>query len=287
MKTPALVVPDIYNMLELHESPRTPLEQEEAIEDFGEECKAFMRDAIAPPQERSGLRLSAIGKPGRRLWNQFYGIKGIPIDGPTYIKFLYGHLTEAMVVSLAKLSGHEVTEQQKEIEVEGVKGHQDGRLDGMLFDVKSASSYGFKKFKYNKLHEDDQFGYIPQIKAYAAQEGDTKYGWLAMDKSTGHLAWLEYDEEDTKAPYHDDVNWCVKERIRDLKKLLGGPLPPKCYGDVPDGKSGNRKLQTGCAYCEYKDTCWPSLRTFYYSSGPKYLTVVERDPRVKEVPSDF
>ena len=66
-------------------------------------------------------------------------------------------------------------------------GHMDARIDGRLIDVKSTSSYSFKKFKDGTLAEDDPFGYVAQLKAYAHSEGDDKYGWLAIDKQNGHL----------------------------------------------------------------------------------------------------
>jgi hypothetical protein len=40
------------------------------------------------------------------------------------------------------------------------------------------------------LAEDDPFGYVAQLKAYAHSEGDDKYGWLAIDKQNGHLVTL-------------------------------------------------------------------------------------------------
>ena len=41
----------------------------------------------------------------------------------TYVKFMYGHLIEEMLLFLTKLSGHEVTDEQKQCEVAGIKGH--------------------------------------------------------------------------------------------------------------------------------------------------------------------
>ena len=284
----SLIIPDVYKMLEDNASKLSPEEQGAFVEEFGEECKEFMRGAIGGHHDRSGrLRLSGVGKPFRQLWNGYHGIKARPITGQTYMKFLYGHLTEAMVLTLVKLSGHKVTEQQKEVEVEGILGHQDCRIDGVLVDVKSASSYGFKKFRYNTLHEDDPFGYIAQLKAYSCEAGDTKFAWLAMDKQNGDLAWLEYDMQDTSAPYFETCDYDIKERLRDIKEAMKGPLPSLCYEDVPDGKSGNRKLATGCSYCDFRETCYPDLRTFSYSGGPRYMTKVVRDPKVREVPIGF
>jgi len=285
-KTPALIIPDIYALLEDKKIPEG-VDVDKVVEEFGAACKSLLLDAITKGEERSGLRLSAIGKPNRKLWQEVWGIKGEDLDGPTYMKFLFGHLTEAMVLSLVELSGHEVTEKQKRVEVEGVPGHQDCRIDGMLVDVKSASSYAFKKFKYNTLHKEDTFGYIAQLKAYAHQEGDKEFGWLAFDKQNGSLAWLQYDTTNENAAYFKAVNWDVAERVRELKKMLEGPLPSKCFEDIPDGKSGNRKLSSGCAWCPFKSTCWPELRTFSYSGGKRYMTHIVREPNVMEVPDGY
>ena len=60
------------------------------------------------------------------------------------------------------------------MEVEGVTGHQDCIIDGVVVDCKSASGVGFDKFKHNKLAEDDPFGYVAQISAYAEANGIMK-----------------------------------------------------------------------------------------------------------------
>jgi hypothetical protein len=245
-------------------------------------------DAVAPERDSRNLRLSAIGKPDRQIYNSYNGVDREPFRGATLVKFLYGHICEAMVVALTEMAGHTVTDQQKEVEVEGVTGHIDGRVDGVLVDVKSCSSFGFKKFRNSELHKDDPFGYIGQLKAYAHAEGDTKYAWIAFDKQNGHLCVLEYDETDTETEYYDSVNWDVAERVREIKKLVGvSHPPPHCYEPVADGKSGNEKLDTGCAYCAFKEHCWPDMKVFLYASGPRYLTKVVKEPRVLEVPDAF
>lgn len=289
MKTPELVVPDIYRMLEQHKAD-PDVDMEAVIEQFGEECKDALRAAVSPQEERSGLRLSAVGKTSRKLWQTFYGIRGEDLDGQTYIKFLFGHLTEALVLAMAKLAGHSVTDQQREVEVEGVKGHIDCFLDGRLIDVKSASSFGFRKFKYNKLHEDDSFGYIPQLHCYAHALEQRKYGWLVLEKQSGELTYMEYDLDLPNQRYAEAVDWDAAERVRKVKLMLEGPLPSKCYEPIPEGKSGNMKLQSGCVYCAFRDTCWPNAVEYKYSNGPKYLTTVTKEPRVEkmgEAPDDF
>ena len=74
-----------------------------------------------------------------------------------------------------------------------------------------------------------------------------------------------------------------------LKAINNGKPPDRCYDDVPDGASGNRKLDTGCVYCSYKFDCWhdanngTGLRAFQYATNVKYLTEVNRTPNVPEL----
>ena len=287
-KTPDTLVHDIYRLMETKKIP-PEVSLEAVCEDFGKRMGQLLLEQMQPEEDRSGsLRLSAIGKPDRMIYNKFHGVPGAELKGSTYIKFLYGHIVEELILTLVTLSGHTVSDQQKECYVGGVKGHMDGRIDGVLMDVKSCSSFGFKKFKYNTLHQSDDFGYIAQLKAYAHSEGETTYGWLAFDKQNGSLAWLQYDETDTSAPYHKAVNWSVEDRVEELKKLVGlDLLPSVCYSPVPDGKSGNERLDTACAYCDYREVCWPNATAYGYSGGVRYLTTVVREPRVIELPEGF
>ena len=287
MKNLDTLVRDIYHLMETKEID-DHVDLDGVCAEFGREMAEALKDSLTPDGDRRGLRLSAIGKPDRKVYNDYHGVEGEPLRGNTYIKFLYGHLVEAMVLALAKAAGHSVTDQQKEVQVEGVKGHIDCRLDGILVDVKSCSAFGFKKFRNHELHKDDPFGYIGQLKAYAHAEGDSEYAWLAMDKQNGTLAVLRYDERDTYSDYYDAINWDAAERVRHLKKLVGSDMPPQvCYEPVPDGKSGNEKLDTGCSFCEYKFKCWPSLQVFHYANGPRFLTKVEREPNVLKIPKEF
>jgi hypothetical protein len=284
MKTIDTLVQDIYDLLTTKEIPEG-VDIDRLCSTFGTNMGHLLREQLEPEEVRLGMRLSAVGKPDRQVYNLALGLQGEPFDGPTYCKFLYGHIVEELVLTLAEAAGHTVTDRQKECWVEGVKGHMDGKIDGVTMDVKSASSFGFKKFRNNTLHEGDPFGYIGQLKAYAHSEGETSYGWLAMDKQNGHLAWLQYDEKDTGAPYYDAVNYDISERVRHLKKMVGSDVVPvHCYEPVPEGTSGNMRLDTGCAYCDFKYKCWPDVRTYYYSQGPKYLTTVVREPRVPGSP---
>ena len=262
---------------------------EEVVEAFGENMKNILRTNITNHKfDKRKLRMSNIGKKDRQLWYSYNGYKGEELEPYVYIKFLYGHLIEEMVLALTKLSGHKVTSEQKKVEVNGIKGSMDCKIDGVLTDVKSASPYGFKKFKDGSLVNDDPFGYIDQIKGYAYAEKTTDVGWLVMDKTNGHLTFLKYDMADESKWYWTKLNFfSIIDRIRNIKNIVkSNDKPELCYQPVPDGKSGNMKLPVGCSYCSYKHECYPKLRTFLYSNGPKYLVKIGKVPTVVEIDKD-
>ena len=285
MKKIYTVVEDIYKLMETKDADSS-VDVEAEIEKFGESVKALMRKEFGREkrQDNRKLRLSNIGKTDKFLWNHFNGTKKEVIRPNTYVKFMYGHLVEEMLLFFTRMAGHSVTDEQKRCEVEGVQGSMDCKIDGVVTDVKSASTYGFKKFKDATLAFDDPFGYIDQIKGYAKSEGETQVGWLAMDKANGHLTYLKYDLEDTQAPVYEVLKKDITERIVHIKEMVQQEEPPElCHQPVPDGKSGNMKLATGCSYCHFKHACYPELRTFLYSTGPRYLTEVANEPKVQEI----
>lgn len=281
-KTLDTLIPDIYSMLEQGTDVEQP-HVKEALDEVG----GLVREAvevILREGERKGasnLRLSAIGKPDRQIWYGVRGEEGESINGQTKIKFLMGHVLEALLICLTKAAGHTVEEAQDTVEVEGVLGHQDCVIDGVLTDIKSASSYGFKKFKEGTLSDDDPFGYIAQISAYATKNDRKEAAFFAIDKNSSELAILKvHDMEMINAP----------ARVRHLKDVVASDTPPeRCYGDTADGTSGNRKLVIGCVFCAYKKKCWADanggagLRAFKYSNGVRYLTQVAKTPNVEEV----
>ena len=201
-KTIHTLVDDIYRLMETKEAEES-VDVEAEIELFGENMKSLMRTEFGRKRttDKRTLRLSNIGRDDRVLWNVVNGTEKEDIKPATYIKFMYGHLIEEMLLFMTRMAGHEVSDEQRVCEVEGIKGHMDCKIDGLVVDVKSASSFGFKKFKDGTLAMDDAFGYVDQIKAYAHACGETEFGWLAMDKANGHLAVLKYDLEDTPSPY--------------------------------------------------------------------------------------
>ena len=284
-KTTDNLVSDIYDLMVTKDAdPSVDVEAE--IDKFGEGVKALMRTEFGREKRKDNrkLRLSNIGRTDKYLWNHVNGTEGEDILPHTYVKFMYGHLIEEMLLFLTRMAGHSVTDEQKVCKVEGIVGHMDCKIDGVVTDVKSASSFGFKKFKDGTLANDDPFGYIDQIKAYAHDCGETQVGWLTMDKANGHLTYLKYDLENVE---NEKLKEPIVDRVKHIKQLVEGDEPTEyCYDPVPDGKSGNMKLAMGCSYCQFKEHCYPNMRVFAYSYGPKYLVDVVKEPKVQEVMPD-
>jgi hypothetical protein len=237
------LVNDIYKTVSTKE-PAEGVDLYDEIDRFGENCKRLMTNLFTEKRDGRTIRMSNIGRDDRYLWNVVNN-PGVAeeLTPNTHVKFMYGHLIEELLLFLTRLAGHEVTDEQKKCEVNGVTGSMDCKIDGVVTDVKSVSTFGFKKFKDGSLAYDDPFGYVAQIKGYGYSEGETKFGWLAMDKQNGHLTYLMYDSSDTQAPVHEKIGYDVGERIDRIKEVVQQEEPPKhCYEPVADGKSGNMKL---------------------------------------------
>lgn len=245
------------------------------VEAFGQEVASIVRDRILEEPRAPTLRLSNLGTIcKRKLWFDVNTPEiGDPLTPDARIKFLFGDILEAMLLFLAKVAGHEVKDRQKEVTLYGVKGHIDGTVDAVLVDVKSASSYSFNKFREGLSEATDSFGYRTQLDAYMHASGNVDGAFLAIDKQLGHITLDSHKKSDKN----------YKEIVDDTRRILETRTPPeRGYNDIPEGKSGNRKLGVECSYCPYKFHCWPNLRVFHYSRGPVYLTKVLREPKVDE-----
>ena len=281
-KTLDTLIPDIYETLEQGVDVTLP-HVAEALEEVGGLVREAVETILREGQRKgaSNLRLSSIGKPDRQIWYVVQGEEGESINGQTKIKFLMGHVLEALLICLTKAAGHTVTEAQDEVMVEGVLGHQDCVIDDVLVDIKSASSFAFKKFKEARLTDDDPFGYIAQISAYATKNNRKEAAFFAIDKNSSELCIL---------PVHDMEMIDAPSRVSYLKDMVTkDAAPARCYDTIADGKSGNRKLAIGCVFCSFKKKCWADanggqgLRAFKYSNGVRYLATVAKTPDVEEV----
>lgn len=274
-KNVSSVVDDINNLfLQGHEV--SPERAAELGKDIADVIVKRLAEANKPEREFA-LYMSNLGKPDRQLWYEAHGFKKPPLPAPARIKFLFGDILEHMVLFLAEEAGHEVTHKQQAVSLNGVRGRMDGRIDGVLVDVKSASTPSFGKFRSGSLRMDDPFGYFWQLSGYAEADGSEEAGFLVIDKTLGNLCYMP-------VPGPELELYDVTGRIEHMKAVIANPEPPRCCAEeVPDGKSGNMKLDSRGSYCDFHCECYPELRTFIYSTGPRYLTKVAKTPEVFEV----
>jgi hypothetical protein len=262
---------------------------DELSEWFSKRLVTHLIDRITSNKEprEPTLRLSNLGTVcQRKLWydiNQHH--KAEPISNDLRRRFLFGDMYEEFLLWLCAEAGHSVEGTQGEVVLEGVKGHRDAVIDGMIVDIKSASPYGFKKFKEGLTKENDSFGYITQLQAYLAASQDDpvvtekhRAAFLAVDKVSGEIA----------IDFHDFKNIDWEVFVRNRREMLDNNHPPaRGFSDYAYQGSGNRALAMECSYCHHKEHCWPGLRTFLYKQGngfrPVHMTKVVREPNVTEV----
>lgn len=284
MKNLDTLIHDIYTVLDGLNSDKGVDIPEELMEEFLVNAREALEGWSTPHLQSKTVRMSNVGRPLRRVW---YDMQDTPLtkermQPSTFIKFLYGHLLESVAILLIKLSGHTVTDMQKEVEVDGIKGHMDCKIDGEVVDIKTASNFSFKKFSSGALVDDDPFGYMAQLAGYEEAEGTEDGGFFAINKETGEICLFRPGQ--LSKPN-------IRTKISNIKDSLEVDEPPSiCYPPIAEGKKGNLRLASGCVYCPHKAKCWKDsnngsgLRAFKYSNGVKYFTRVISQPNVLEIP---
>jgi len=234
---------------------------------------------------RDYLSLSGIGTPcDRKLWYKINQTESSePLSPEALGTFFYGDLIEALVLSLAKAAGHTVEGMQDRVSVFGISGQRDAVIDGVTVDVKSASKYGFEKFRSHNLRDDDPFGYISQLSSYVYAGKDDP---LVKNKKEGAFLVVQKDRFKLCLDRYDFTEELdgKEEEIKRVKEMVSGSIPEDRLQPVPQSKtSANTQLSTTCGYCDFRKVCWPEARTFLYSTGPVFLVDVVNEPRVTEL----
>ncbi len=124
MKTIDTLVQDINALFDpLIDNELNEEKLEEHLETFTSSLKETITEFLKEkPRTTRNLRLSSIGRPTRQLWyDKNSKEEPRPLEPSTRIKFLYGHILEDLLILFCKLAGHKVTDQQKQVDVEGIK----------------------------------------------------------------------------------------------------------------------------------------------------------------------
>jgi len=233
---------------------------------------------------KSSLRLSRMGDCcPKALWYSIHRPEEAePLPSWAIFKYSYGHIIEALALTLAKAAGHRVEGEQDELVVDGIKGHRDAVIDGCVVDVKSATSFKVAESRRGSLEKSDSFGYLDQLDGYVLGSAndplvtvkDKGYLWF-IDKTLGHMNVYEHPARPER----------IRNRIERSKRIVECSSAPPCEcGTRERGSSGNIELDVRASYSPYKHSCFPSLRTFLYADGPVYLSRVEETPKHHGIP---
>lgn len=268
------IIPDIYGLMKNRDGWFTDELSDSLSKDIAKRLQLHLNRTEGP----GTLRLSKMGPVcPKALWYSYYHPEMAESLPPwAVIKYSYGHILEAQTIAFCKAAGHEVTGEQDELRVDGIVGHRDCVLDGAICDVKSTSTFGFKKFNEGTLWQDDSFGYLEQLDGYICGSLEDplvrikdKGYILAIDKQLGHIALYEHK-------FREDH---IRRRIAKFKSIIALKRAPECgCGTIAIGQSGNVGLDTKASYNGFKYVCFPNLRTFLYAKGPVYLTHVSKRP---------
>lgn len=272
MKNIHTLVSDIYDVIGTNGFPP------DIAEGFSREVGLKLVETTGPRDKIPTLSLSQMGpKCPKQLWHTIRTPElALPLKPWTKLKFQYGHILESLLIALSKASGHEVTGEQDELYVDGIVGHRDCVIDGNIVDVKSVNSRSFEKFKDGSIAHNDLFGYLDQLDGYVVGSHNDP---LVRNKTSGFLLVVDQELGHLKLYEHIAREESIRQRIRDYRHVVSLDRPPACTCEtVPDGKSGNIRLGTVAKYNAFRHQCFPQLRTFLYSDGPRFLSTVIRRP---------
>jgi len=243
-----------------------------AIIDFAKECEESVEKQLNKKRKFS-IRMSGLGRP---LCQQLLDRQGIQedMDYNALFRFLFGDLVESVMVLIMEQAEVDIVAKQKPVKLT-IAGHEvTGTLDLILrdemgvekvWDVKSASEWAFK-FKYtgfggyDKIKEDDPFGYVMQGHLYGEATGLPFGGWIVVNKSSGEIAMVEapdWQEEDRKEYLKDAEVRC--KRLLDPNPDFVKPFKSefetyKVKGEII--RTGNKTLPKICGMCGYRSHCW-------------------------------
>jgi hypothetical protein len=233
---------------------------------------------VKDPMNRK-IRFSELGTPCLRqlMYKWYHPAHGNPPyaepdDQYLPIKFTYGDYIEELVFYLAKEAGHEVTDRQRHL-IEGfsttdwyLEGSMDGRIDGVVVDVKSAADMSYKKYLRTGLYDDtDSFGYRWQLDGYAYAASIPDRAFIFVNKHDGHMHTIDRTDE----PYMDlEHRVGLIGRTAETFNALG-ELPERIE---PKVTANGKELPVVCSYCKFKYHCYDgNVDGYIVSSRPVYF----------------
>jgi len=242
-----------------------------SLEEFEKDCREAAAKQLKREKREWYVRMSGLGRPMCQQMLDRDGVKE-EMEYNAVFRFLFGDLTEAAVMLILRESGADIRGAQERcsLHLDGyiVRGTLDLILrDSMgidrVWDIKSASDWAFKNKwigGYEKLLDEDPFGYIMQGFLYGEAMGMPFGGWLVVNKSSGEILEVPVPE------WHDTDKHKYLEEAKRRVKVLNDPDAPFVKFEPEDEtyrrqgqiiKTGNKILPRVCGFCGYRAHCWP------------------------------
>ena len=247
-----------------------------SLDAFVEECKEAAKRQLSREKGAWRIRMSGIGRP---VCQQILDKRGIKeeMEYNSMFRFLFGDFTESILMLVMREAGVDIVDYQKPVELE-IAGHKvKGTLDVIIrdevgiekvWDIKSASDWAFKnKFTnyggYEKMKEDDPFGYLMQGFLYSEASGLPFGGWIVVNKSSGEVAvveaadwsgedkkhYLQLAENRIQILAQDDPEFVRIKDVFETHKKDGTVI-----------RTGNKVLARQCQLCCFRKHCWPDAQ---------------------------
>ena len=118
----------------------------EVVKEFGESCQKAIEKQFNSNKREWRLRMSEVGKP---LCQQQLGKQNVEYETEynAIVKFLLGDLIEAMAIAILRGAGIELEKIQEPVSLDianiKLEGTYDVKIDGKIWDIKSASPASF------------------------------------------------------------------------------------------------------------------------------------------------
>ena len=242
---------------------------DDIVEEFGELCKSALRKQFTEEREKKfRIRMSNIGRPICQLQMEKLH-QDSDFEEMSYnskLRNMFGDIIEIIVYAMMKSANVNIESYQKKVKYKvhdelEMSGSTDVEIDGKVYDIKSASPFSYdKKFGkdgggFQKVADEDVFGYLSQGYLYAEALEKPFGGWIVINKSTGEIQLTAPPSDDSK--YRDKALQIAKDNVSHL--LENKPFK-RCFEDEEETfrqvKTGNRKLGLICSFCNFKKPCW-------------------------------
>ena len=236
------------------------------LDSFAKSARKAMEKHFTDGKNDFTLRMSNMGRPSCQLHLQAMGAEPEKRSYDFKMRMIVGDLMEAALITLMEASGINIKSKHEKVSYKiddtVINGEYDIELDDGIWDIKTASPFAFEhKFNsdtpYERIKANDSFGYVAQGTGYGMAAGKPFKGWIALNKSTGEIAFAEAINSSKEK---EEVNETIRKSIDavDVSKPF-----QKQFSDVPEvfykKETGNRTLCMECSWCDYKQHWWTDL----------------------------